>query len=91
MNEEDPTLTEDEWLPIFLDYLRKVTQRLADYDFCGWIRTKRPELCKELQAAESEFQNLSKSSARLSEVMKVIRRWGDLVLQIQNEQNQKNK
>jgi len=89
--EDDPVLSVDEWLPIFLDYHRKVTRQVADSDIWSWSRIKRPELYKELKAAESDIDNLSKSPVHLSKIMKAIRRWGDLILQIQNEQNQRNK
>ena len=89
--EDDPVLSVDAWLPIFLDYHRKVTRQVADSDIWGWSRIERPELYRELKAAESEFDNLSKSSVHLSEVMKAIRRWGDLVLQVQFEQQEKPK
>ncbi len=84
--EDDPILSVDEWLPIFLDYHQKVTRRVADCDIWGWSRVKRPELYRQLKAAESDIDNLSESSVRLSKVMKAIRRWRDLVLRVQFEQ-----
>ena len=84
--EDDPVLSVDAWLPIFLDYHRKVTRQVADSDIWGWSRIERPELYKQLKAAESDIDNLSESSVHLSEVMKAIRRWGDLVLRVQFEQ-----
>jgi len=90
-NEDDPILSVDEWQPIFLDYHQKVTRQVADCDIWGWSRIERPELYRQLKAAESEFDNLSKSSVHISEVMKAIRRWGDLVLQVQFEQQEKPK
>ena len=88
---DDPILSVDAWLPIFVDYHQKVTRQVADSDIWGWSRVKRPELYKQLKAAESDIDNLSESSVHLSEVMKVIERWGALVLQVQFEQNQRNK
>lgn len=86
LTQEDPILSVDEWLPIFLDYQREVTRQVADCDIWGWSRIERPELYRELKTAESGIDNLSEYSVRLSEVMKVIKRWGDLVLRVQFEQ-----
>jgi len=86
LTQEDPLLSVDQWQPIFLDYHLKVTRQVADSDIWGWSRIERPELYRELKAAESDIDNLSESSVHLSEVMKAIRRWGDLILQVQFEQ-----
>jgi len=82
MNEEDPILTPEIWIPHFRDFHHRVIAETADFDY-GWLRTNRPDLYQHIKTKENELDGLQE--ARLSQVMEMMRQWRDLVLQAENE------
>ena len=82
--QEDPVLSVDVWLPEYLTFRKEVYRQVKDTNIWGYARTEKPELYIELKKAEARIDNLS--SARLSEVMELLRQWQGVMLQIKFEQ-----
>ena len=83
LNEENPILTPDQWIPHFRDLHHKVIAETADIDY-GWLRDNRVELYQAIKAKESELDALGEP--RLSEVMQVMGEWRRLILRAESEQ-----
>ena len=80
---DDPVLSPDQWYPPFRDFHHKAVSETPNLDFC-WLREHRPDLYGLLKAKENEIDALG--SARLSEVMAVMREWRTLLLHADFEQ-----
>jgi len=77
LNEEDPTLTPDQWYPEFHRFHVQVVQETPNLDW-QWLREQRPDLYMAIRAKENELDALG--DARLSEVMTILREWWELIL-----------
>ncbi len=92
LNEEDPILTPEQWIPHFRDLHHKVVKETPDFDY-GWLQANRPDVYQAIKAKELELDSLR--GARLSPVMGIIRDWRGLILQAESERQrtdeQKNK
>jgi len=82
MNEEDPIVTPEHWIPHFRDFHHRVIAETADFDY-GWLRTNRPDLYQHIKTKETELDALG--DARLSGVMEIMGEWRRLVLQAETE------
>ena len=87
LNEEDPTLTPDQWYPDFRDFHHKVVAETADFDY-GWLRANRLDLYQDLKARENELDALG--DAKLCQVMAIMREWRELVLKAESERKKSN-
>ena len=75
--EDDPILPVEAWLPVFKELHRKVVHETPNFDY-GWLRANRPDLYRDIKAAEGELDALQ--DAKLSKVMEIIRTWRGLIL-----------
>ena len=88
LNEEDPTLTPEQWIPHFRDLHHKVIKETPDFDY-GWLRNNRAELYRVIKAKEQELDSLR--GARLSQVMGIMREWRVLILQAERQRTDEQK
>jgi len=78
LNEEDPILTPEHWIPHFRDLHHKVIKESPDFDY-GWLQANRLDLYRAIKAKENELDALG--DARLSVIMTIMREWRGLILQ----------
>jgi hypothetical protein len=74
---DDPILSVEQWYPEFHRFHMAVVGETPDFDYC-WLRDVRPDLCHLIKAKEDQIDALG--TARLSEVMTIMREWRGLVL-----------
>jgi len=82
LNEEDPILAPEQWIPHFRDLHHKVIKETPDLDY-GWLRDNRVELYRAIKAKERELDTLG--GARLSEVVEIMSEWRALILQAESQ------
>jgi len=87
LNEEDPILMPEHWIPHFRDLHHKVIKETPDFDY-GWLRANRPDVYQSIKTKENELDALQE--ARLSEVMAIMRQWRGLILQAESERQGAN-
>jgi hypothetical protein len=88
LEEDDPILAGDQWYPHFRDFHHKVIFETPDFDY-GELRKQNPDLFRQIKAKENEIDALG--SARLSQVMAVMREWRTLTVHAYFEQRQSDK
>jgi len=81
---DDPILTPHQWYPHFRDFHHKVIAESPGLDY-GRLREHWPDLHQAISAKENELDALG--SARLSEVMAIIREWRELFLKAEFERS----
>jgi len=82
LNEEDPTLSREQWYPQFRDFHHKVIKETPDFDYC-WLRANRPDLYQLIKTKEEDLDALG--DAKLSQVMAIMREWRGLILRAEME------
>ena len=82
---DDPVLYADQWYPDFRDFHHKVIAETPGFDY-AWVREKRPELYRAINAKEKEIDALG--TAQLSQVMALLRDWRELILTGEFERRQ---
>jgi len=85
LNEEDPTLTPDQWYPPFRNFHHKVIKETLNFDYC-WLRANRLDLYQLIKTKEEELDALG--DAKLSQVMTIMREWRGLILKGEDERRQ---
>jgi hypothetical protein len=81
----DPLLSVEQWYPEFHRFHMAVIAETPDFDY-GWLRRNRLVLYQEIKAAENEIDALG--SARLSNVIALMRQWRELILMAEFERRQ---
>jgi len=79
---DDPVLSPEQWYPEFHRFHMAVIAETPDFDY-GWLRRNRLVLYRQIKAKENEIDALG--SARLSNVMALMREWRELILMAEFE------
>src|SRR5262245_575311 len=74
---DEPVIQPADWYPEFHHFHKAVVIETPDFDY-RWVRGNRPELHVAIQAKEDAIDALG--SARLSEVIAIMREWRNLIL-----------
>ena len=82
---DDPILDPEQWYPQFKDFHHKVIAETPDFDY-GWIRQNRSELYRHIKTKENQIDALG--TARLSEVLAIMRDWRELILTAEFERKE---
>ena len=82
---DDIVLSLEQWYPHFRDYHHRVVSESPDFDY-RWLHQNKPNLFQAIKLKEKEIDALR--SARLSQVMALLREWRELVLTAEFERPQ---
>jgi hypothetical protein len=85
-NIDDPLLSPEQWYPSFREFHHAVVRETTDFD-CGELRERKPDLHRQIKCKESEIDALG--TARLSEIMALMREWRRLILQAELERRER--
>lgn len=82
---DDPVLSPDQWFLPFREFHHGVIRETPDFDYAE-LRKQNPDLYRRIKAKEKEIDALG--SARLSDVMALMREWRELILRAEFEQRE---
>jgi hypothetical protein len=74
---DDPVVSPDQWFPSFREFHHNVVCESPDFDY-GELRKQNLNLYRRIKVKENEIDALG--SARLSDVMALMREWRELIL-----------